>query len=97
MSARITENIEERVHSWHREGLLVEHYIYGPGAMGEMTLHTHPDYQICVSLNVPGEYKYRGARVPVPARSVSIIHPHELHGARDLETRRSMRNFGCSI
>lgn len=93
MGVRVTEIIEDRVRSWHREGLLVEHYLYAPGAVGEMTLHTHADYQICISQNAPGEYRYRGNRMAVPARSVSIIHPHELHGARDLEKRASHAEF----
>ena len=58
-----------------------------------MGLHTHAEYQICVSLDTPGEYSYLGKKHPVPASSVTLIHPDEIHGARDMELRSRPAEF----
>jgi AraC-like DNA-binding protein len=83
----------ERVQSFCRHGTLTEHYWYPEGAVGEMTLHTHAEYQICLSLDTPGEYSYLGKKHQVPPRSVTLIHPHEIHGARDMEPRSRPAEF----
>ncbi len=58
-----------------------------------MGLHTHAEYQICLSLDTPGEYSYLRKKHRVPPRSVTLIHPDELHGARDMEPRSKPAEF----
>jgi AraC-like DNA-binding protein len=58
-----------------------------------MPRHSHEDYQLCLSLGFPGEYRYRGSNYGVPVGSLSIIHPGEVHSARDPEDRRKNANF----
>jgi hypothetical protein len=48
------------VEAWLREGLLLEKYRYAPGPAEELPKHSHDEYQICLSLNFPGVYGYRG-------------------------------------
>lgn len=61
----------------------MEAHLYGSGRAGETPTHAHAEYQICLSLNFPGEYRYRGASHRVPTGSLSIIHPGEVHTSRD--------------
>ena len=49
----------------------------------------HDEYQLCLSLNWPGEYDYRGTYYRVPAGSLSVIQPGEMHAARDLADRQT--------
>lgn len=74
-------------------GVLLEHYRYAPGPPGRIEKHVHHDYQIGLSLNFPGAYDYRGSTYVVPAASVSVLHPGELHVARDLEVRHLPAEF----
>jgi hypothetical protein len=48
------------VKAWSRGGLLLEKYRYAPGPAQELPKHSHEEYQICLSLNFPGVYDYRG-------------------------------------
>jgi AraC-like DNA-binding protein len=68
-------------------GIVWERFRYPLGPAEEEPLHVHDDYQICLSLNFLGEYSYRGAAHPVPAQSVSILHPGEPHSCRDPHDR----------
>ena len=54
------------VEAWLREGLLLEKYRYAPGPAEELPKHSHDEYQICLSLDFPGVYGYRGATHAVP-------------------------------
>jgi hypothetical protein len=54
--------------------------------------HAHEDYQFCLSLDFPGEYRYRGSSCGVPLGSLSIIHPGEMHSARDPKDRCKTAN-----
>lgn len=74
-------------------GVLLEHYLYAPGPPGVLEKHAPDDYQIGLSLNFPGAYEYRGATHLVPAASLSVIHPGELHAARDIEVRHLAAEF----
>ncbi|MDQ3412470.1 MAG: AraC family transcriptional regulator [Chloroflexota bacterium] len=56
-------------------------------------MHVHDTYQWCLSLDFPGEYRYRGTRFPVPIGSLSVIHPGEVHASRDLADRRRPASF----
>lgn len=81
------------IEAWSRGGLLLEKYRYAPGPAEELPKHSHGEYQICLSLDFPGVYRYRGASHAVPVGSLSIIHPGEVHSARDPEDRRRPSSF----
>jgi AraC-like DNA-binding protein len=85
MTARESEHI---VRAWTFQDTLFEWHWYPPGPAGELPPHVHDEYQICLSLNMPGEYRLRRTRHPVPVGCLSIIHPGEVHAARDPEDRR---------
>jgi AraC-like DNA-binding protein len=60
-----------------------ERYRYEPGPEAVAPPHVHADYQICLSPDFPGEYRYRGVTRSVPTGSLTVIHPGEVHSARD--------------
>jgi len=74
---------EHAVHAWSLGETLLEWHRYPPGPAGELPPHAHEQYQICLSLDAPGEYRYRRARHPVPTGALSVVHPGEVHAARD--------------
>jgi AraC-like DNA-binding protein len=80
-----------RVWSW--QDLLFELYAYAPGSAESLPKHVHDEYQFCLSVDFPGEYYYRGTYYPVPTRSLSVIHPGEMHAARDLAYRQRSTTF----
>jgi AraC-like DNA-binding protein len=82
-----------QVRAWSYENILLESYRYAPGPAGTLPRHSHEDYQFCLSLDFPGEYRYRGSSFGVPVGSLSIIHPGEMHSARDPEDRRKAANY----
>lgn len=88
-----TEDARYGIEAWMRGGLILEKYRYGPGPAEELPEHAHDEYQICLSLDFPGVYRYRGASHAVPVGSLSVIHPGEVHSARDPEDRRSASSF----
>ncbi|MGF1472700.1 MAG: helix-turn-helix domain-containing protein [Rubrobacteraceae bacterium] len=81
------EEARNAIKAWTLGDTLLEFYRYAPGPAGKLPKHTHEEYQLGLSLNFPGEYVYRGARHTVPAGSLSVIHPDEVHSARDPENR----------
>lgn len=82
-----------QVKAWSYGNILLESYRYAPGPAGTLPRHSHEDYQFCLSLDFPGEYRYRGSSFGVPVGSLSIIHPGETHSARDPEDRRKTANY----
>jgi len=74
-------------------GILLEHYRYPPGPPGADDMHTHDDYQLGLCLDFPGEYVLRSGSIAVPVGALSIIHPGELHAARDPIERRTPATF----
>lgn len=62
--------------------VLLEAYSFRPDL--SVPKHSHEDYQIGLTLTDPGEYGYRGTRHAVPVRSVSVIHPGEMHTGRSI-------------
>lgn len=68
--------------------MLLESYRYAPGPAAELPKHAHEEYQFGLSLNFPGEYRYRGTSHAVPVGSLSVIHPGEVHSARDPQDRQ---------
>jgi len=88
---------QETIHSvraWPFRSTLLEWHVYPPGPAGALPLHQHDEYQICLSIDAHGEYLYRGQRIPVPAGSFSVIHPGEVHAARDPDDRMSHSRYG---
>lgn len=82
-----------QVKAWSYRNVLLESYRYAPGPAGTLPRHSHEDYQLCLSLDFPGEYRYRGSTYGVPVGSLSIIHPGEMHSARDPQDRRKAANY----
>jgi len=81
------------IRAWGFDDALMEWHRYGPGPAGMDAMHLHDTYQVCLSLDFPGEYRYLGGRHPVPVGSLSIIHPGEMHAARDLADRPRSTTF----
>lgn len=81
------------VRAWTIQGLLLEHHQYAPGPPEADTPHAHEAYQLCLSVNFPGFYAYRGASYAIPATSLSIIHPGEIHASRDPGARSTTSVF----
>lgn len=48
--------------------------------------HVHDEYQIGLTVDAPGEYEYRGETHPIPIKSLSVLHPGEVHVGRSLGT-----------
>lgn len=71
------------IKAWLFKDILLEFYRYAPCPPGQVPTHYHDEYQFCLSLDCPGEYYYRGIYYPVPTGSLSVIHPGEIHSARD--------------
>ena len=75
------------VRAWQFQGTLLETYHYAPGKATTSEPHFHSEYQLCLSLDFPGVYHYRGASHPVPKGSLSILHPGEKHSSADPHDR----------
>jgi AraC-like DNA-binding protein len=88
-----TGKAQHKVTVWQFQDIVLEHYLYAPGPPEVLAKHAHADYQIGLSLNFPGAYEYRGSTHLVPAGSVSILHPGEMHAARDLDFRQNRAEF----
>lgn len=73
--------------------VLLESYEYSSGPAEETERHLHREYQICLSFDFPGRYWYRRATHQVPARSVTVIHPGEVHAASDPGPREKTARF----
>jgi AraC-like DNA-binding protein len=84
---------QHTVKAWSHHIMLFELYSYAPGPAESLPKHAHAEYQLCLSVDFPGEYSYRGTHYAVPTRSLSIIHPGEMHAARDLEERQRSATF----
>jgi AraC-like DNA-binding protein len=81
------------IKAWSLGDTLLEFYRYAPGPADALPKHSHAEYQFCLSLDFPGEYYYRGTHHPVPVGSLSVIHPGEMHSARDLDDRQTPATY----
>ncbi|MGF1515011.1 MAG: AraC family ligand binding domain-containing protein [Elainellaceae cyanobacterium] len=83
------------VKAWTLDETLLEFYRYAPQQPEKLPPHCHDHYQICFSVNYPSEYYYRKAVHHVPVRSLSSIHPGEMHGGtgRDVGDRHTPATF----
>lgn len=84
---------QHSIKAWSFQSLLLEYYRYAPGAAEEVPKHSHDEYQFCLSSDFPGEYYYRGEFHPVLIGSVTVIHPGEVHSARDPDDRHTPATF----
>lgn len=85
---------QHHVEAWSfGRNVVLESYRYAPGPAAELPKHAHEEYQIGLSLNFPGEYRYRGESHAVPVGSLSVIHPGEVHSARDPEDRPDFAEY----
>jgi AraC-like DNA-binding protein len=70
-----------------RDDVLLEWYRYPPGPPVVLPTHSHEQYQLNVNLDLPGGVRYRGGYHVVPARSLAVIMPGEVHTPRDCDAR----------
>jgi len=73
--------------------LVIETYRYEAGPAGTVPSHSHPDYQLCLSVDFPGEVRYRGAWRPVGPGDLNIVEPGEVHADRDPRPREAATHF----
>ena len=81
------------VRAWNSSLGVIEEYEYPIGKAGEGRLHAHHDIQICLSLDFPGRYTYRGAVHDVPIGSVSVLDAWEPHAPRDPFDRDRLSHY----
>jgi AraC-like DNA-binding protein len=81
------------VRVWNSAVGLIEEYEYPPGRAGEGRVHAHPHMQICLSLDFPGRYVYRGAVHDVPIGAVSVLDAWEPHAPRDPFDRERLSHY----
>jgi AraC-like DNA-binding protein len=72
------------VTAWSFGDVRLERYRHAPGPTAAIPRHAHDEYQFGLSLDAAGEYRYRGARHPVPAGALRLIQPGEMHESRDV-------------
>lgn len=85
--------MQHTIKGWLFEDVLLEFYRYAPCPPEWLPEHCHDEYQLCLSLDCPGEYYYRGTHYWVPTGSLSVIHPGEIHTGRDIEDRQTAATF----
>jgi len=85
--------MQHTIKGWLFDDILLEFYQYAPCPPEWLPEHCHDEYQFCLSLDCPGEYYYRGTHYWVPASSLSVIHPGEVHTGRDIEDRQTAATF----
>jgi AraC-like DNA-binding protein len=78
----------ERIKGWSYGTVLLEWYAYAPGPRVTMPSHAHHEYCLCVNLDLPGQYQYRGGRHTLAPRSLAVVVPGEVHAVRDPEDRQ---------
>lgn len=83
------------VKAWAFQNTLLEFYRYTPQKPEKLPAHCHDGYQFCFSVNYPSEYCYRKSVHFVPAGSLSIIHPGEMHSGtgQDVGDHRTAATF----
>jgi AraC-like DNA-binding protein len=69
--------------AWQSRLGLVEEYEYPCGRADTLPVHAHREMQICLSLDFPGRYAYRGKLHDVPIGALSVVDTWEPHAASD--------------
>jgi AraC-like DNA-binding protein len=59
--------------------LFFEEYSFSAGRFEPFEAHSHPEYQIGLSVDTCGKYIYRGNRLTVPRMALSVIHSGAAH------------------
>ena len=77
------DDARHSVTAWLVGDVRLERYSHAPGPTAAIPRHAHDEYQFGLSLDAAGEYRYRGARYPVPAGALRLIQPGEMHESRD--------------
>jgi AraC-like DNA-binding protein len=72
-----------KIAAWSSRVGLVEEYEYPCGPAGAAAMHVHREVQICLSLDFPGRYSYRGTIHEVPVGALSILDSWEPHACSD--------------
>ncbi len=72
-----------RIDAWTSRLGLIEEYEYPPARAEQGRVHVHREMQICLSIDFPGRYSYRGRLHDVPARAVSVVDAWEPHAVSD--------------
>lgn len=85
--------IQHVIKGWSFQNLLLEYYCYAPCPAEWLPIESHSDYQFCLSLDCPGQYRYQGTHHWIPTGSLSIIHPGEMHSGRDIDDRQTNATF----
>ena len=62
-----------------RGDLLFEYYAYSRGRVEPFPAHSHPEYQIALSIDSSGRYDYRGSCRDVPKMALSVIQSGVAH------------------
>jgi AraC-like DNA-binding protein len=69
------------------DGVLVEWYRYPPGPAVALPTHAHEEYQLNLTVDVPGGVRYRGAYQVQPAGTLAVVMPGESHTPLDPDRR----------
>jgi len=81
------------VRAWNSSIGLIEEYEYPVGRAEAGSQHVHQHTQICLSLDFPGRYLYRGVHHDVPVGAVSIIDAWEPHACSDPIDRMRLSHY----
>lgn len=71
--------LKSSIQAWQVGGVLVEYCYYPPSFGVPLPKHSHIEYQLGVSTDTSGGYRYRGASHPTPAGHFSLLHSGEVH------------------
>ena len=82
-----------RIHVWQHEAILLETHILGAELTNASPKHAHDEYQISCSVTDPSNYAYRRDKHHIPAGSVGVLHPGEVHSSPDLTVRPNASVF----
>lgn len=59
--------------------LFFEEYSFSAGRFEPYEAHSHPEYQIGLSVDTCGKYVYRGSYLSVPQMALSVVHSGAAH------------------
>ncbi len=74
-----TENAEINIEARKSGSLFFEEYSFSAGKYAPFEAHSHPEYQIGLSVDTCGKYIYRSSRLIVPRMALSVIHSGAAH------------------
>ncbi|MEO0408777.1 MAG: AraC family transcriptional regulator [Cyanobacteria bacterium P01_A01_bin.135] len=71
--------MKSSIQAWQVGGVLIEYCYYPPSFGVPLPKHSHIEYQLGVSTDTSGGYRYRGTSHPTPAGHFSLLHSGEVH------------------